>query len=51
MHRSPLFDGYMDWHVATDLEHHFLFLTEITLATKRLDIVIWFVIELMIDPF
>ena len=51
-HRS-LFDGCMDWHIATDLEHHFLFQTEVALMTQHPDIVIWsfklknvFVIEL-----
>ena len=33
----------MDWHVATDLEHHFVFSTEIELTTQRPDIVICFV--------
>ena len=27
-HRSSLLDGCMDWHVAIDLEHHFVFPTE-----------------------
>ena len=40
-HRLSLFDGCTDWTVATDLEHHFVFPTEIALTTKHLDIVIW----------
>ena len=40
-HRLSLFDGCTDWHVATDLEHHFLFPTEIALTTQRPDIAIW----------
>ena len=46
----------MDWHIATDLKHNFIFPTEIMLMTKHPDIVIWsvkakkFVIELMV-PF
>ena len=40
-HRSSLLDGCTDWHVATDLEHHFVFPTEISLITQRPDIVIW----------
>ena len=53
-HNSSLLDGYTDWHIATDLEHHFLFPTEIVLMTQRPDIVIWFIklkvfiIELMV---
>ena len=42
-HRSLLLDGCTDWHVATDLEHHFVFPTEVTLTTQRQDIVFWFV--------
>ena len=47
----------MDWHVATDLKHNFIFTNETELTTKRPDIVIWsvkakkvFVIELTV-PF
>ena len=57
MHRSSLLDGCTSWHVATNLEHHFAFPTEIALTTQRPDIVIWsvklnknFVIELTV-PF
>ena len=52
--RKPsLFGGCMDWNVATDLKHNFIFPNEIALATKRPEIFIWsvkakkvFVIEL-----
>ena len=57
MRKPSLLEGYMDWHVATDLKHKFIFSTEIVLTTKRPDIVIWsvkakkvFVIELTV-PF
>ena len=40
-HKSSLLDGCTDWHVATDLEHHFIFPTEIPLMTQHPDIVIW----------
>ena len=50
MHKPSLLEGLMDWHIATDLKHNFIFPTE-----KRPDIVIWchktkkvFVIELMV---
>ena len=39
--RSSFLDGCTHWHVTTDLEHHFVFPTEIELTTQRLDIVIW----------
>ena len=45
----------MEWHAATDLEHHFVFLTEIALMTQHPDVAIWsvklkkvFVIQLTI---
>ena len=41
MHGSSLFDSCTNWHIATDLEHHFVFPTEIKLMTQGLDIVIW----------
>ena len=57
MRKPSLLEGCMDWHVATDLKHNFIFPTEIALTTKRPDIVIWsvkakkvFVIELTV-PF
>ena len=40
-HRSSLLDGCSDWHAITDLEHHFVFPTEIVLTTQHPDIVIW----------
>ena len=47
----------MDWHVATDLKHNFIFPTEIAFTPKSPDIVIWsvkakqvFIIELIV-PF
>ena len=40
-HRSSLLGGCTDWHVATNLEHYFVFPTEIALMTQRPDIVIW----------
>ena len=40
-HRPSLLDGCMDWHIATDLEHHFVFPTEIALTTQCPDIVIF----------
>ena len=56
-HRSSLLDGCTDGHVITDIEHHFIFPTEIALTTQHPDIVIWsvklkkgFVIELTV-PF
>ena len=56
-HRSSLLDGYTDWHIATDLEHCFVFPTVIVFMTQHPDMVIWsiklkkvFVIELLI-PF
>ena len=39
---DTLFDSCTDWHVATNLEHHFVFPAEITLTTQSPDIVIWF---------
>ena len=39
MYRSSLFAGCKDWHVTTDLGHHFVFPTEITFTTQRPDIV------------
>ena len=55
MCKPSLLEGCTDWHVTTDLKHNFIFPTEITLTTKRPDIVIWsvkakklFVIELTI---
>ena len=54
-HRSSLLNGCMDWYVATDFKHHFIFPTEIVLTTQHPDIVIWsiklkklFYIELMV---
>ena len=41
MRKPPLLKGCMDWHVATNLKHNFIFPTEIALMTKRPDIVIW----------
>ena len=41
MRKASLLEGCMDWHVATDLKHNFIFPTEIALMTKRPDIVIW----------
>ena len=56
MQSSSLLDGCMGLHVATNLEHHFVFTTEIALMTQSPDIVIWslklkkvFFIELMIS--
>ena len=56
MHKPSLLEGCMNWHFATDLEHNFIFPTEIALTTKRPDIVIWsvqvkkgFVIELTVS--
>ena len=43
MYKPSLLEGCTDWQVATDLKHNFIFPTEITLMTKRPDIVIWFV--------
>ena len=43
-HRSSLLDSCNDWHIATDLDHLFVFLTEVVLTTKDPDIVIWSVI-------
>ena len=40
-HTSSLLDGCTDLYVATDLEHHFTFPTEIALKILHLDIVIW----------
>ena len=55
MRKPSLLEGCMDWHVATDLKHNFIFPTEIALTTKRPDIVIWsvkakkvFIIELTV---
>ena len=39
-HRSSLLNGCMDWLITTDLENHFVFLTEIVLTTQHPDIVI-----------
>ena len=39
--RSLLLDGCTEGHVATELDHHFVFPTEIALMTQRLDNVIW----------
>ena len=36
-----LFDDCTDRHIATDLEHHFVFPTEIALTTQRPDLVVW----------
>ena len=41
MHKPSLLEGCMDWHIATDLKHNFIFPTEIALTTKCPDIVIW----------
>ena len=41
MRKPSLLEGCMDWHVATDLKHNFIFPTEIALTTKCPDIVIW----------
>ena len=56
-HRSSLLGSCTNWHIATDLKHHFVFPTEMALTTQHPDIVIWsvklkkfFVIELMV-PF
>ena len=38
---SSLLDSCTNWHVATDLEHNFLFPTEVALTTSRPDIDIW----------
>ena len=40
MRKPSLLVGYTDWHVATDLKHNFIFLTELVLTRKRPDIVI-----------
>ena len=57
MRKGSLLEDCIDWHVATDLKHNFIFPTETVLTTKRPDIVIWsvkakkvFVIELTV-PF
>ena len=54
-HRSSLLNGYMEWHIETDLENHFIFLIEKALTTQHPDIIIWsvklkkvFVNELMV---
>ena len=36
-HRSSLLEGCTDWHVAIDLEHHFVFQTEIPLMNQGPD--------------
>ena len=36
MRKPSLLEGGMDWHVATDLKHNFIFPTEIALTTKIL---------------
>ena len=41
--RIWLLDGCIDWPVATDLEHYFVFLMEIALTTHCPDFVIWYV--------
>ena len=41
MYSSLLLDGCSEWHVAIDLEHHFVFPNEMALTTQRPDIVIW----------
>ena len=41
MRKPSLLEGCMDWHVATDLKHNFIFPTDIAFTTKRPDIVIW----------
>ena len=43
MRKPSLLEGFLDWHVVTDLKHNFIFPTEIALTTKRPDIVIWYV--------
>ena len=43
IHRSSLVDGCTDWHITTNLEHHFVFQNEIALMTQHQDIVIWFI--------
>ena len=57
IHKPSLLKRCMDWYVTTDLKYNFIFPTEITLMTKRPDIVIWsvkakkvFAIELTV-PF
>ena len=50
-HRTSLLDGCIDWHVATDLEHHFIFPTEVALMTQHLHIVIWSVRFLKVFVF
>ena len=40
-HRLSLLDGCTDWHIATDLEHQFVFQTEKALTIHRPDLVIW----------
>ena len=54
-HRSSLLVSSMDWHVTTDLEHHFVFSLEVALTMQCSDIVIWsfklkkvFIIELSV---
>ena len=39
MYRSLFFDGCTNCHVATDLEHHFVFPTEIALMTQHPDVI------------
>ena len=34
MCKASLFEGCMDWHIATDLKHNFIFPTEIVFTTK-----------------
>ena len=41
MYKPSLLEGCTDWHVANELKHNFIFLTEIALMTKCPDIVIW----------
>ena len=40
MHRSSSLDGCTDLHISTDLKHHFIFPTEISLTSQCPDIVI-----------
>ena len=35
MYRSSLLDGCTDWHVATDLEHHFVFPSDIVIWSVK----------------
>ena len=42
----------MDWCIATNLEHYFIFPTEIALMTQHSDIIIWSIkLKKLMVPF